>query len=50
MIPDPDPAFFRLITDPDPVPDLDPVQIQGFDNQKLKKIAAENFFFFITYS
>jgi hypothetical protein len=36
---------FRLNTNPDPDPD--PIRIQGFNDQKLKKITAEkkNFFF-----
>ncbi len=28
-------------TDPDTDPDPDPIRIQGFNDQKLKKIAAE---------
>ncbi len=32
LIPDPDPALFRLNTD------TDPKRIQGFDDQKLEKI------------
>jgi hypothetical protein len=28
---------FRLNTNPDPVPDLDPIRIQGFNDQKFKK-------------
>jgi hypothetical protein len=39
LIPDPDPAFFRLNTDPD----------QGFDDQKLKKFVAEYKFFKIFF-
>ncbi len=34
--PDPDPAF-RLNTDPDPIR----IRIQGFNDQKLKKITAK---------
>jgi hypothetical protein len=33
-------------TDPDTDPDPDPIRIQGFNDQKLKKITAEKFFFF----
>ena len=34
-------------TDPDPDPDPDPIRIQGFNDQKLKKIIAEkNYIFF----
>jgi hypothetical protein len=41
--PDPDPEFEAgYNTDPDP----DPIRIQGFNDQKLKKITAENFFYF----
>ncbi len=29
---------FGLNTDPDPDPDPDPIRIQGFDEQKLKKM------------
>jgi hypothetical protein len=36
---DPDPAGFRLNNDPDPI------QIQGFHDQKCKKIIDEFFFF-----
>ncbi len=32
---------FRLDTDPDP----DPIWIQGFEDQKLKKLQLEKFFF-----
>jgi hypothetical protein len=31
----------RLETNPDPDPDPDPIRIQGFTDQKLKKITAE---------
>jgi hypothetical protein len=37
-------------TDPDTDPDPDPIRIQGFNDQKLKKITAEkklNFFLII---
>ncbi len=44
--------FFRiriqslmLETNTDPVPDPDPIRIQGFNDQKLKKITAQNFYF-----
>ncbi len=36
----------RLETNTDPNPDLDTVRIQGFNDQKLKKITADNFFYF----
>ncbi len=35
--------------DQDPNPDPDPIRIQGFNNQKLKKITAENLFKFFFY-
>ncbi len=35
---------YSFFTDPDPDPD--PIRIQGFNDQKLKKITAENFFYF----
>ncbi len=41
MNPDPDTAF-RVNQDPDTDPD--PIRIQGFDDQKLKKNTAENYF------
>ncbi len=34
---------FRLNTDPDP----DPIRIQGFNDQKFKKITAEKIYFFL---
>jgi hypothetical protein len=37
----------RLETNPDPDPD--PIRIQGFNDQKLKKITAEIFFIFFFY-
>jgi hypothetical protein len=38
--PDPDPAFQVK-------PDPDPIRIQGFDDQKLKRNTAENIFIYL---
>ncbi len=46
-----DPDSFNPDTDPDPAyqvnPDPDPIRIQGFDEQKLKKKYSWNYIFFI---
>jgi hypothetical protein len=41
-----DPDSFQV--NPDPDTDPDPIRIQGFDDQKLKKIQLENFFSFLS--